>query len=130
MRKSRLRIWKFEIFSLSLKLCFEDTFPRNNKEKLIFLWFFAHLFVSLPSVTTNQRCIGHQSSMKCVAPIGSYCSPRSQGWGDPKEWGNCLSYSMSKIEKMNSERYVSNSGDGSFCLKADRSTSRRVALIG
>lgn len=45
--------------------------------------------LSLPSVTTNLRCIGNQSSMKCVAPIGSYCSPCSQGWGDPEEWEVC-----------------------------------------
>ena len=43
------------MFSLSLKLCFEDTFPRNNKEKLIFLWFFAHLFVSLTQLCVEDR---------------------------------------------------------------------------
>lgn len=55
------------MFSLYFKLRFEDTSARNNKEKWFFLWFFAHLFVSLPTFTTNQRCIGCQSSMKSEA---------------------------------------------------------------
>ena len=42
-------------------------FCSKKQNKCFFLWFFPHLFVSLPSLTTNQRCIGHQSSMKCEA---------------------------------------------------------------
>ncbi len=31
----------------------EDTFVRKTKEKFIFLWFFAHLFVSLQRIIFN-----------------------------------------------------------------------------
>ena len=43
------------MFFLSLKLCFEDTFARNNKEKLILLWFFAYLFVFLTQLCVEDR---------------------------------------------------------------------------
>lgn len=37
------------------------------KKNIGVVWKFLDNCVSLPTVTTNQRCIGHQSSMKCGA---------------------------------------------------------------
>ena len=55
LRKSCFKIWKSDKLFIYLKLRIEDTFARKNKEKWIFLWFFAHLFVSLPTETILLR---------------------------------------------------------------------------
>ena len=49
------------------------------------IWNNGKDIVSLPTVTTNHRCIGHQSSMKCIAEIEFHGSLCLQGWSDPEE---------------------------------------------
>lgn len=46
------------------------SFPLSNRyslrKKSLKIWKIFEIFLSLWRFTTNQRCIGHQSSMKCV----------------------------------------------------------------
>jgi hypothetical protein len=57
-RDGSLIHFQIRIKGINRESPFEDTFVRNNKEKWFFLWFFAHLFVSLPSVTIIHGALG------------------------------------------------------------------------
>lgn len=57
----------------------------ENKNKTLFILCFARFSLSLQSVTTNQGCIGYQSSMNCIARNRMHAPLCSQGWGDPEE---------------------------------------------
>ena len=52
----------FVTFSLG-----EDTFARKNKEKRVFLWFFAHLFVSLQAEPDNVTAMSTEMMTQQIA---------------------------------------------------------------
>ena len=52
------------ILFVPLKLRFESTFVRKNKEIWIFLWFFAHLFVPLQPLFAS--CDGGLSATNLI----------------------------------------------------------------
>ena len=110
--KSAKKTWLIVELSHDSAEIKQDTFARKNKEKCFFLWYFAHLFVSLPSVMhgstnwdnipcRNSWCIGHQSLMKCRTKyrINGYALFARMGcpWGVGDIMFDWANYSQKRI---------------------------------